>query len=94
MLDFHFEHLSLNVFGLSPVEFSGHSAQFSHISRFPLSLLAPVPGELSHPDLTPLPTHEGINYVARGALTAIAVDKGNIFRLLERAESTRMQRYF
>ena len=37
----------------------------SQISRFPDFQTPPAPDELSDPNLTPLPTHSGIKYVAR-----------------------------
>ena len=48
--------------------------QISQISRFPdfQTPPPPAPDELSDPNLTPLPTHPGIKYVAR-ALAAICV---------------------
>ena len=42
----------------------------SQISRFP-DFQTPPPDELSDPNLTPLPTHPGIKYIAR-ALAAIS----------------------
>ena len=44
----------------------------SQISRFP-DFQTPPPDEFSHPNLTPLPTHPGIKYVAR-AFAAIMYD--------------------
>ena len=39
--------------------------QISQMSRFPDFQAPPAPDELSDPNLTPLPTHPGIKYVAR-----------------------------
>ena len=53
------------------LDFQAPRSPNSQISRFPdFQTPAPAPDELSDPNLTPLPKHPGIKYVAR-ALAAI-----------------------
>ena len=56
------------------------------ISRFP-DFQMPPPDELSDPNLTPLPTHPGIKYVAR-ALAAIFFDTRVCWREVSPKDTT------
>ena len=75
-MDLNFEnYYSLNFLDPKILDFQVPRSPNSQISRFPDFQTPPpaAPDEFSDPDLTPLPTHPGIKYVARAlAATLLA----------------------
>ena len=71
--DLNFDNFYFFVF-LDPklLDFQVPRSPNSQISRFPDFQTPPAPEEFSDPNLTPLPTHPGIKYVAR-ALAAMCL---------------------
>ena len=72
-MDLDFEICFFDLLDPTFLDFQVPRSSNSQISRFPdfQTPPAPAPDELSDPNLTPLPTHPGIKYVAR----ALAVIK-------------------
>ena len=50
--------------------------KFLDFSRFPDFQTPPPPDEISDPNLTPLPTHPGIKYVARALAATHCIQQG------------------